>query len=301
MRTKLFCLLLLSATLVFAADPAVKEDPSWLLGIKDKPVLLQKPGMDRVQVQRNIVYRSMEGASLALDLYLPEHASKDSSLPVVILIHGGALPQNLKTTPKEWAVYKTYGRLLAASGFAAVTFDHRFYDYRSLDLPQSDIDEVIAKVRANAGQWGINPNRIFLWAFSGGGIFLSKYLQHPQPYLVALLSSYGVLDLEPLQKETPDEIPDDSVSRFSPARTIDSSFHIPILVIRAGLDDPSLAAGTEHFIHEALSKNVNLNLINYPEGHHGFDIQDDNKLTPLIIQQAIDFIERCNRNQGVAR
>src|SRR5712664_4954027 len=57
------------------------------------PTVYQVPGMDKVQVRRDIVYKSVETskgkAELKLDLYLPAGAKKGQTFPAVILISGG--------------------------------------------------------------------------------------------------------------------------------------------------------------------------------------------------------------------
>jgi len=64
----------------------------------------------------------------------------------------------------------------------------------------------------------------------------------------------------------------------------------PILIARAGLDNPVLNGGVDRFVQEALSKNASLDLCNHPTGHHGFDILDDNDRSREIIKRTIEFI-----------
>ncbi|MGO9453254.1 MAG: hypothetical protein ACLQDV_19750 [Candidatus Binataceae bacterium] len=58
----------------------------------DRPVVLTVPGMDRVNVRRDIIYKTDGSTSLAMDVYTPRAAG--SMYPVVIFIHGG-LPASL--------------------------------------------------------------------------------------------------------------------------------------------------------------------------------------------------------------
>ena len=85
-------------------------------------IVYRVPGMDRVRVERNRVYRDFAGARLEMDVYSPPEATRGAPLPVVILIHGGPVPPG--ASAKNMGVFLSYGELLAASGLKAVTFSH---------------------------------------------------------------------------------------------------------------------------------------------------------------------------------
>jgi len=72
-------------------------------------------------------------------VYLPIGLPRSTRRPAVIFIHGGRIPPNLRTTPKDWGAYVSFGQLVAASGFVGVTFNHRFYTWESLNDSQSDV------------------------------------------------------------------------------------------------------------------------------------------------------------------
>lgn len=56
---------------------------------------------------------------------------------------------------------------------AGVTFGHRFASIGDIATAQSDIEAAVAFVRRNAPDFHLDPDRLALWAFSGGGLFLS--------------------------------------------------------------------------------------------------------------------------------
>src|SRR5216684_6541842 len=59
------------------------------------PVVYSVAGMDKVQVRRDIVYKTVETpkgkADLKLDLYVPASARKGQTFPAVITISGGGI------------------------------------------------------------------------------------------------------------------------------------------------------------------------------------------------------------------
>jgi hypothetical protein len=44
-------------------------------------------------------------------------------------------------------------------------------------------------------------------------------------------------------------------------------------------------------VQEALARNVSIEVMNHPQGRHGFDILDDNPRSREIIGRAIEFLK----------
>src|SRR5262245_38373584 len=135
------------------------------------PVVLKVPGMDKVNVVRNLKYSNSNDQNVLMDIYLPPNLAKGERRPVVIFIHGGA---NTSYTPKDWGIYTTWGRLISASGFVGVTFTHRLqYPEKSLEKGAADVLDAINYVRMNAAQYNADKERICLIAYSAGGPMLT--------------------------------------------------------------------------------------------------------------------------------
>src|SRR5262249_25617856 len=103
------------------------------------PVVDKVPGMDRVKVVQNLKYTKTDDPNVLMDIYLPPDAAREEKPPVVIFIHGGA---KTEYTPKDWGIYTSWGRLVAASGFVGVTFTH------SLEYPAKSLEKGAHDVRA---------------------------------------------------------------------------------------------------------------------------------------------------------
>jgi acetyl esterase/lipase len=238
------------------------------------------PGMDHVRVRRDLAYRTDEPA-LKMDLYLPKEAPPAAGWPVVVLVHGGPIPAGW--APKEWGVYRSYGELLAASGLAAVTFNHRLH--ASADYPRAagDVDALIAHVRAEARGYGIDPDRVAVWAFSGGGPLLASALAGRAAYVRAAVSYYAFLGPPQAAAAEPRLSALDLVRPASPPLP-------PLLIARAGRDDPALNASVDAFVTAALASGVTLELMNHPAGRHGFDILDDDDRSRDVIRRTVAFL-----------
>ena len=86
------------------------------------PLVLKVPGMDKVKIIQNLKYTKSDDPNVLMDIYIPQDLAESAKRPVVIFLHGGA---KTDYTPKDWGIYTTWGRLIAASGFVGVTFTHR--------------------------------------------------------------------------------------------------------------------------------------------------------------------------------
>lgn len=234
------------------------------------------PGMENVAVKQNLIFKTTEDGDLLFDLYSP--VSGDQPAAAVILVHGGPVPPNLRTCPKDWGLFHSFGRLLGASGLAAVTFNHRFFGLDKILDAQADIGDLIAHVQSNAGTLGVDADRLCLWFFSGGGVFLADFLRETPANLRCVVAYYAVLHA--------------SVPQFSAAAQIsETQGRIPpMLIARAGLDAPALNEGIDHFVQQALKKNATIDLLNHATGQHGFDGRDDNERTRDILRRTVDFI-----------
>lgn len=250
-------------------------------------VVLEVPGMDAVSARRNLEYKTADGRPLQMDVCTPAGARQPR--PSVILIHGGPIP---RLGAKNMGVFVSYGELLAASGFTAVTFDHRFLAPGRLGDAAQDVTDLVAHVRANADTLGVDADRLALWAFSGGGPLLAPPLRARPPWLRAVVAYYAVLDLQQPPSGVEDGLGPDVRRTFSAVDALgDSAIDAPpVLVARAGLDHEWLAGGIDRFVQAAVSKGAALDLLNHPDGRHGFDILDDDVRSRQIIRRTLAFL-----------
>jgi len=244
-------------------------------------------GTDRVHVDRGRPFKAVSEGVLLADVYRPADASAPS--PAVVLIHGGPVPAG--SSPKDMGCFVSWGETLAASGLAAVSFNHRFYGGARLVEAARDVEDAVAWVRSEAVELGIDSARLALWAFSGGGPFLSLALREGAPVLRALVAYYAVLDLREMPLDPAAPTSDGDRLALSPAHHVESGRPVPpVLVARAGLDQPSLNATIDRFIAAALANNAPLEVVNHPGGRHGFDVLDDDPHSREIAARTIEFL-----------
>jgi len=254
----------------------------------NRPVALTVPGMERVQVLADRKYGPGD-ALHRFDAYLPER--RGGPAPVVLLIHGG-VGADVPVRPKDWGIYRSWGRVLAASGYVAITFNHRLaFPEPMLTEADQDVLAMLETVRADAAALRADPARIALVAFSAGGPLLARRLHQELPGVRALAGFYPFLDLRlsPLHRRY---LKPDVVIAFSPAAQLRTPVarRMPFFLARAGKDAiPDLLPGVDAFVAEALAAGTPLTLLNHPEAPHGFD-HDPDPRTHEVLKTFLAFL-----------
>jgi len=256
-----------------------------------KRLVFPVPPIEDVEVRRDLVYKRQGRIELAMDVYTPPHASRASKLGAVLFVHGGPVPADIHIQPKDWGVYLSYGELAAAAGLAGITFNHRYWSRTDLDQSEADVVDAISYVRDNADSLSVDPNRLCLWAFSGGGPLLSFALRERPDYIRCLVAYYAVLDLRHLGERA--GLEEAALQRFSAAAHLgrENPTDLPIFLARAGQDRQGINESIDRFVIRALAANATLDVANHPEGQHAFDILNDDARTHEIIGKTVEFIK----------
>jgi dienelactone hydrolase len=191
----------------------------------------------------------------------------------VFFVHGGPIPVEM-TPPTQWGFFVSYGELVAASAFVGVTLNHRLHAPSDYGRSQSDVEAAIEYVRSHTAELNVDPDRIALWYFSGGGALLSAVLRNRPEHVRCALAFYPFLDVSEKARD------------------------LPIFIARAGLDQPMINKTIDLFVQEALAGNADLELMNHPTGRHGFAILDDNDRSREIIARAVAFVRSRTTESG---
>lgn len=257
-----------------------------------KEIVYRIKSLDQVDKKNNLVYKTTESESLLMDVYMPKGILNGEKLPVVIFIHGESPYSNMKETGQ----YISLGKLVAASGFAAVTFNHRMLLHKfNVEEINKDIESLIAYIQKHADSLNIDEHRIAIWSASAGVPFgLCTAIHNETGAIKCVVSYYGFGDLESLDKILNFNIPNQDKKIFSPIDLINgrnSNNVVPMFIARAGLDSPIINESMDKFIIQALLNNLNIDIYNHPSGEHAFDLLNDNIRTHEIIQKTIEFLK----------
>jgi acetyl esterase/lipase len=124
------------------------------------PATRPVPTTTRVQILKDIEYGRGGGFPLYLDVYVPEDPIM-KPMPAVVFIHGGGWRSGDK--------YPSQVRSLAERGFFAVSINYRLSGVATFPAAVEDSKCAVRWLRANAGKYGVDPNRIGVWGGSAGG------------------------------------------------------------------------------------------------------------------------------------
>jgi len=250
-------------------------------------VVYIRPGMDRVRVESGR-YRARDGVELPFDAYSPPDGAKAARRGVVVLVHGGPVPPEAR--PHEWGVFQSYGRLVAASGMVAVAFTHRLHEAEDYARAAADVAALVEHIRGRADSLGIDPDRLAVWAFSGGGPLASFAFRERPTWLRCAVLYYSILDFQggpSVYSKVPGDLSPIEAVRGATGRLP------PVLIARADKDEEWILGSIDRFVAAANAKGMSLDLLTLPEGHHGFDIADDTPRSREVIQATLDFLERA--------
>jgi alpha-L-fucosidase 2 len=206
-----------------------------------------------------------------MDAFVP---SGPGPFPAVIMVHGGGW----ETGDKVTSIAPLF-EPLAKAGFAWFSIDYRLSPYVHISDELDDLRASIRFVRAHAGWFHVDPNRIAILGESSAGHLVSEVVSEPCPDCLAqaVVSFYGVYDLPKLaslpewkswvphwfENPTPEALRDASpISHASP--------QLPPVLLIQGTED-SLYPGTMEYAARLRETGVRYKLILVQGAPHGIE------------------------------
>jgi acetyl esterase/lipase len=246
---------LVALALPGAAGRLQAPPPADELDVTTYEVVYRVPDMDKVEVRSGLHYTASGGTELHLDLYLPAARPAQARLPVVVFVNGVGLP-----ALKDWTIYRSWGRLIAASGMAAVTFESR------RPTVDADVRALFAALGERAGEWGVDSGRMALWSCSGNVPVALAYAMGEAPGVRALVTYYGGGEVDRIRTE------------------------LPVMLVRSGRDDADLNEQQARLVTKAVAANAPWTVINAPAMPHAFDALVDDAASRAIVRQTVEFL-----------
>lgn len=253
---------------------------------------------ENVTFLQNVPYAGTENPKQMLDILIPKEP-KNTSLPVIVYIHGGAF----RAGSKESALWKL--RRFAESGeYACATINYRLSGEAIWPAQIHDCKAAIRWIKANAKKYNLNPDRIGVWGSSAGGHLVAmlgtsagvevidgkigKNTEHSSS-VACVIDFYGPSDFPSMDKDAPpgaklrhgvanspesmlmgftiDENPE-GAAVASPITYITPD-DPPFLIVH-GTKDPTVPYPQSTRLHKALRKaGVNSTLLSVDGGGHG--------------------------------
>jgi hypothetical protein len=253
-------------------------------------VVYRIPGMDRVEVRRDVEYRAAEAGPLLMDLYYPPPPRPARPLSAVVIVAGYPDPGFQKALGcrfKDMGSSVSWCRLLAASGMVAIAYANR--------EPASDFHVLLDQLRRHDVSLGIDRRRVGVWASSGNVPLALSALMHdaPQPAACAALCYGYTLDLDGATAVGEASRQWGFVNPCAGKSIDDLLPGAPVFVARAGQDlCPGLNDGLDRFVAKALARDLPLSLVNHPAAPHAFDVVLDSDESREVVRQVLGFLGR---------
>jgi dienelactone hydrolase len=228
--------------------------------VTSQELVYRIPGMDAVSVRREVPYKKTDSGQLKLDLYYPADFREGSLRPAVVFVNGVGDQPGSKL--KDWGPYRSWGRLIAASGWIAVTFEARGPYKES----RPDIRDLFRFLQSDGARLGVDAGGLAAWACSGNVYSgLPVLMEDVGPGVLCAVVYYG----------------------SSPAEKIRTD--LPVFFVRAGRDSRTLNADIDRLTARAAAAGAPWTLVQAPNSHHAFDVLDETEESRRIVRQTLDF------------
>jgi acetyl esterase/lipase len=306
-RLVLFGLVLLAFGLVWLSwsSPAGRRPGS--------PLPLPQPGL---QVEQDVPYLPGGQARQVLDVYAAP-ASEGVLRPAVLFLHGGGWAGGSK------AEFQSLAADLAQRGYVAFNMNYRLSPGSRFPDQLDDAQAAVRWLRANAGQYGVDPQRIAAVGSSAGGHLASllgvmdtrpgapAYLPEHSSRVSCVVNIFGPTDLmiEPapsmdpgtldlvlnLMGAPPEEDPD--IYRLaSPIYHIDQDT-VPFLLFHGALDRVVPVEQSRRFYQALRQAGRPADYIEFPGEGHGFSRPANRETFSTRLQE---FLQSCLQPSGAS-
>lgn len=114
-------------------------------------------------LESDITYCTMDGVALKMDVYYP--SENNGHFPVTMYVHGGGWSSGDKAQGAGAMEIPA----LQAAGFLVVSVNYRLAPEYPFPAMIEDVKCAVRSLRAHAGEYNLDPNRIGVWGGSAGG------------------------------------------------------------------------------------------------------------------------------------
>ena len=121
-------------------------------------VVYDIPETKRVTVKNGVTYFKDATSDLQIDIYSPAGAKSNAKLPAVIFLN--AIGDRPDDKVKNWAIYSSWPRLIAAHGMVGISMDA---DGTRI---QDSLKALFAFLESDGAKYGIDSTRLGVYAAS---------------------------------------------------------------------------------------------------------------------------------------
>lgn len=224
-------------------------------------VVYDVPATRNVKVNRDVPFLSDSRGTLKMDVYAPPKMKTGEKRPAVVFINGIGDFGDGKV--KDWEIYKTWARLIAANGFVGITMDAD-----AERVPQS-IQALFDTLEKNGAKHGIDAGKIGIYAASANVSQATEYLMRANAAkgVRAAVLYYG----------------------STPSAETQLRADLPVLFVVAESDAPRMSAGLTALWQKVIETRAPWTLSFASRLPHAFDAFTDTDDARRVIEQTIGF------------
>jgi acetyl esterase/lipase len=143
------------------ADKSVRGDVFPMVAAPYPRGIIARP---HVEFANYVGYRPLQ-----LDLYLHADHARHAARPLILWVHGGGWNRGDARGSGAFADWPRVLAGLAARGYVVASVDYRLSGEAHFPAQIQDVKAAIRFLRGTAGEYGIDPQRVYLWGGSAGG------------------------------------------------------------------------------------------------------------------------------------
>ncbi len=188
----LLCSLPLAALDPLQSPPAPERSPfdtaAW-------GIVYDVPATAQVKLEKNVPFHRSGERELQLDIYLPP----DAKAPVPVVVFANGIGDRPTDRVKEWGIYSSWPRLVAAHGLAGVSMD-----CDGEHIPES-LAAVFAFLEREGAKHGIDGTHVGVYAASANVSATSRFLLRPEApkSVLAAVFYYGTPEVASARRDLP--------------------------------------------------------------------------------------------------
>ena len=246
--------------------------------------------LDEIEVAANLSYGPHERHRL--DVHTDRLRRSDTPMPVMMYFHGGGFVRGNREGSRNVSDY------FASLGLVAVNATYRLAPEATWPDGANDIGAAVAWVKANIGEYGGDPNQVFVIAKSAGATHAATYAFRPDVLEPGTPAAAGVIMISGTYAEDPDNTNEGRVAYFGEDRSRWPEFatignvqrvDIPVMFTISEYDGARGQASLAGIAQEITEKQGRLPRIVQLMGHNHFSPNpsigtQDTQLSAAILQ-----------------
>jgi dipeptidyl-peptidase-4 len=220
-----------------------------------------------------------DGFAMPAEMVKPRGFDPSKRYPLILYVYGGP---SAPTVLNKWRGSLFYDNVLAADGYLVALVDHRaataishaletrLFRVMSGEVERADVLDAVAWLK---GQTYVDPDRVGVWGWSGGGSFTLNLMTHSDAFkagiAIAAVTDWRYYDTKwaEFAMRTPDENPAgyDATSFVKSAKDL----HGRLLLVHGTYDDNVHPQNAWAFADALIAHNIPFEMMMYPMRQHG--------------------------------